>query len=90
MFKKYQIYKFGSWYGISKRHLLFFRCKLHYRSIILNPLNGETFSILSNTRLLFETAKESLTEIGHIHHGGEIVSRKFKDNKLFSVQRAQQ
>jgi hypothetical protein len=87
MFEKYKIYKYAAWYGVSKKYLLFFWRRLYNNESAINPTTGETISACSNVLLLFKTAAEAEMEIDHIGYGGELISRTFRNGKLFSPRR---
>ena len=87
MFKKYNVYKFGSGYGVCRRSLLFFRKRLYHTKITLNPLNGDIVKTERNKLLLFKNAEHAMMEIDHIHYGGEVISKTFKDGKVFTIRR---
>ena len=87
MFEKYKIYKYGSWWGISKRFLLFFRRRMRYTKIV----QYATGSSSSSRELLLFTMSDILGaggELSWLNSTGQELKRKvYKVGEVIEIHR---
>jgi len=88
MFEKYRVHKNRAWYGINKRHHLFFYRPL--RCMEITKYADGTKAKMTDTWLLFKSRESATIEANMLskHKVGELIERAWQEGNVVMTHRA--